>query len=104
MYDFTEGEFDVDKFAARIHYLREEQHLTKVDLATRAGYADSYLCRIEDGDKTPSIEAISAFAGALGVSTEYLMFGEADTAGVLEKLRFCQRMLKEIEDRLSHRT
>ncbi|MCC8356388.1 MAG: helix-turn-helix domain-containing protein [Oscillospiraceae bacterium] len=104
MHDFTEGEFNVEEFAARIHGLRKEKHLTQVDLATKAGYDNSYLSRIEDGDNTPSIEAISAFAAVLGVSTEYLMFGEADTAGVLEKLRFCQRMLKEIENRLSHRT
>ncbi len=104
MYDFTEGEFNVEEFAARIHGLREKKHLTQLGLAMKAGYTDSYLSRIEDGGNTPSVEAISAIAGALGVSTEYLMFGEADNAGVLEKLRFCQRMLKEIEDRLSHRT
>ncbi|MCD7768744.1 MAG: helix-turn-helix domain-containing protein [Oscillospiraceae bacterium] len=103
MQDFKNGEFNAEEFADRIHYLREEQHLTKVELATRAGYDASYITRIEKGSQTPRIEAISVLAIALGVTTEYLMFGEPDPSGVLDGLRFCIRKLTEIENRLSNR-
>jgi transcriptional regulator with XRE-family HTH domain len=53
---------------ARIHSLRGQQEWTLEDLAARSGLSKSYLSRIEEGDRQPSIAALLSLAQAFGVS------------------------------------
>lgn len=50
-----------------IKRLRQEQNLTLDKLAKRSGLSESYLWRIEGGERTPSQEARMKIAQALGV-------------------------------------
>ncbi|MBQ8296153.1 MAG: helix-turn-helix transcriptional regulator [Ruminococcus sp.] len=52
----------------RIKALREMQGLTVNRLANMAGLSQSFLREIELGNKTPTVETLSYFCEALGVS------------------------------------
>lgn len=52
----------------RIKELREMRGLTVNKLANLAGLSQSYLREIELGNKNPTVESLSYFCDALGVS------------------------------------
>ena len=56
---------------SRIKQLREERELSVNALANKAGISQSHLRDIELGNKNPTIETLSYFCDALGVSLEY---------------------------------
>ena len=47
--------------------------MSQVDLAAASGVADSYVSRLEKGDRMPSIDVIFRIAGALGIQVETLV-------------------------------
>lgn len=52
--------------------LRMENHLLLVQLALRAKVSEPWLCRIERGDKIPSVKTQRKLARALNVPVEQL--------------------------------
>lgn len=70
--DTTEGA--EEPIGQRIRRLRLERGLSLRNLAS-AGVSFTYLSRLENGNRTPSIHVIRALARELGVSTEYLEHG-----------------------------
>lgn len=70
----------------RIRRLRLAKGMSQRQLAgPGVGYA--YVCRIERGDRNPSIRALRYIAGKLGVDPEYLESGEAIPAAKQRELR-----------------
>ena len=55
-------------FGARIKELRAATGLSQEAFADRAGFARSYMSRLERGKANPSIDAVAVLAVALGVS------------------------------------
>jgi tetratricopeptide (TPR) repeat protein len=62
------------QLATRLKDLREQAHLTQTALA-RPRYSVSYVSQIEAGRRKPSQEALSFFAGRLGVTPQFLSTG-----------------------------
>lgn len=71
-FQIDESEFALD-FKMRIRDLMEEQKMSEDEFAQRVGFhkeeKDAYLY----GNKMPSIEGLIKIAGALNVSTDYLL-------------------------------
>jgi DNA-binding XRE family transcriptional regulator len=59
-----------DAFAARLRRLREQQKLTQVELAERAGIGQAMVSLLEQGDRQPSWPTICRLANALDISVE----------------------------------
>lgn len=65
-----------DSFASageRIRILRQYRHLTQEQLGELAGLNPNYVGQVERGQRTPSVKAIHALAGALGVDPGFLL-------------------------------
>ena len=64
-------------YMQRIHYLLYSRHMTKKQLAKKAGMTDGELERLL-GSEIPniSLEQAAAVAGALDVTMNYLILGE----------------------------
>lgn len=63
---------------ARIRGLREAKGLRQVDLAEKVGLKGQGLYRIEVGDvENPRLEVLASLARELGVTTDFLITGEA---------------------------
>lgn len=78
----------------RIRDTRKAQGMSQEDLAYKVGYKGrSMIARVEAGQVDLPQSKIVAFAEALGVTTEYLMDGDQDTANILEQIRDDQREL-----------
>lgn len=60
---------------ARIKHLRQELKLTREELAALAGYSSNFIQEVERGRSGLSSESIKAFAVALNVSSDSLLFG-----------------------------
>lgn len=67
-----QSENQVAQLGERIRMLRVNRGWTLEQLATRARLSKSYLSRLEDGDRQPSIAALLSVAQAFGVSLHAL--------------------------------
>lgn len=56
--------------AERITYFREKKGITVNKLANLAGISQSHLREIELGQRNPTVETLSYFCDALGISLE----------------------------------
>jgi transcriptional regulator with XRE-family HTH domain len=66
------------EFARRLVALRHDQGLTQQALADRAELHPTLIRRYETGKVQPSIDALKRLALALSVSTDQLLFDEAE--------------------------
>jgi len=66
-----------ERVAARIRLLREEQGLSRAELARLAGTSGGYVGEVEAGAKVPTVSVAGKFAHALGVAPEDLVASEA---------------------------
>ena len=62
----------------RIRSLRKKLRLTQSELAERIDRSVSYLCHIESGEKSLSLETLVLIANALHTSTDYLLGDNID--------------------------
>lgn len=67
------GETASARFGARVREARGRQGLTLDDLATAAGVSRATLSNIERGERSPSLNAATGVARALGVSLAQLL-------------------------------
>lgn len=80
----------IDIFQKRLQAARELRKLTQGQLATAAGLPSSSVSHFESGARKPSFDNLKRLAGALAVTTDYLL-GRADdpdasgTAGRLHR-------------------
>lgn len=76
------------QFARRLRVLRDAHRpaLTATALAVRAGLSMPYVSQLESGRRAPSLAALFALAGALGVEVwELLQVGTDDPFAALLK-------------------
>lgn len=59
---------ELSSLGGRLHALRAGRGWTLDELARRAGLSKSYLSRLEDGERQPSIAALLSLAQAYGLS------------------------------------
>ena len=82
----------------RLLRLRKERGLSQRQLA-EPGVTAVYICRIEKGERAPSVPVIRKLARKLGVSAEYLETGEEAPRPTLESFTF-EELFQEIRKRL----
>jgi len=63
------------KFGNRVREERERQNLTRSALAEMANTEQGYIVQIERGTRSPSLKTFTNLLSALGVSSDYLIFG-----------------------------
>lgn len=85
-------------FAQRLQSLRKEKQLSQTDLGKLVHLHFTHISRYERGLSKPAAETLMRLADVLGVTTDYLMEGAADSA-VRAKLndRDLLRQFQEIE-------
>ena len=59
----------------RVRALRQERHMTQVDLAVTLGIDRSYLSEIETGKKDPSLTILKTIADGFELSLSQLLKG-----------------------------
>lgn len=77
------------EIGSRVKRLRMERKLTREGFARLSGYTSNFIQEVERGRSGLSSESIRAFAAALGVSADMLLFGEpgGELGFVVEKLK-----------------
>ena len=66
--------FSRDSYAARIKNLRKSRGLTQEQLAEKMHVTSTYIVKIENGQRTGSIEFSVDLANCFGVSLDYLSY------------------------------
>jgi len=67
-----------DFFKERLKNVRELRGLSQTQLASQTGLPPSSVSHFEAGDRKPSFDNLKRLAGALDVTTDYLL-GRSDT-------------------------
>ena len=80
--------------ARRLQYYRGCAGLTQESLAEKIGVSDTYIRKLEAGDRTPSLEVILALANTLNTTPDHLLLSMAyyekkAESGVVELLADC---------------
>jgi transcriptional regulator with XRE-family HTH domain len=70
---------EMAELGARIRTLRVDRGWTLDELASRSGLSKSYLSRLEEGDRQPSIAAMLSIATAYGLAINDLFSGEQES-------------------------
>lgn len=60
----------------RIIGARRSRQMTQTELASRAGLTASAVSQIENDLRSPMLETAKSLAEALGVTMDYLVYGE----------------------------
>lgn len=93
----------------RVRAEREGLDLSRESFAEKAGVSQSFINEIERGRSGMSSESLAAISRALGVSTDFLIFGESGKYDKIisllrdldmSKLEHMERIIKEIVDAL----
>jgi len=83
-------------YGKAIRILRAEMGISQDELASLSGFSSSYVSRIENGDRVPTLKAVEAIAKALCIPVYLLMLlasEENDLQGLLMKI-----LIKRIEE------
>lgn len=92
---FTEEEWKA--MGTRIREAREEAGMKQIDLATLLAIGKNQMYRIENGQTPCKTEYLFEISQILGVSLDYLYFGENECSEVGEIVEMCRgKGLKEI--------
>ena len=70
-------EFDV-KLGERIRKIREQKDIRVWYIAEKTGLSDTFIYQVERGEKGISAENLGKLSEALGVSVDYLIFGNVN--------------------------
>jgi transcriptional regulator with XRE-family HTH domain len=84
---------DSETIGERIRRLRSEAGLSQRAIAG-PGVSAAYICRIEKGERTPSVKALRVMAKNLGVTAEYLETGTAHPGVDARDLRLSEAELE----------
>lgn len=79
----------------RVRDIREYQGLSREKVAERADISTQFLSDIEMGRKSMTTSTLRNIAVTLGVSADYLVFGERDTAAAEPLLQLLNSLSKE---------
>ncbi len=68
----------MSRIGEKLRVLRERQELTSRELGSVLGVSNSYIIRIENGKKRPSIDLVAKIARFFNVSTDQLILDELE--------------------------
>jgi transcriptional regulator with XRE-family HTH domain len=68
----------MSKIGKKLRILRQQQGLTTRELGAKLGVSNSYIVRIENGKKRPSIDLVAKMARFFNVSTDQLIMDELE--------------------------
>ena len=68
----------MNRVGEKLRNLRERQGLTSRELGTVLGVSNSYIIRIENGKKRPSIDLVVKIARFFNVSTDQLIMDDQE--------------------------
>lgn len=66
----------MSRIGEKLRALRERQGLTSRELGSILGVSNSYIIRIENGQKRPSIDLVAKIARYFNVTTDQLILDE----------------------------
>jgi transcriptional regulator with XRE-family HTH domain len=92
-----------DIFQERLKHARELRELSQTQLATEAGLPASSVSHFESGARKPSFDNLKRLAGALSVTTDYLL-GRSDVpdaSGAVGRLHRDQHKLSSEDLKLT---
>lgn len=80
--------------AQRIKLYRQLAKMTQEDLAEAAEVSETYIRKMEAGDRTPSLEMVMTLAEALNTTPDHLLLPAAQLSnstsdGILDLLKDC---------------
>lgn len=87
----------------RIAALRRQLRMSQAELARRLNISPSAVGMYEQGRREPSAELLVALAGVFGVTTDYLLTGQAGTIPDFRLSQMLQTCLDETDQRFKNR-
>lgn len=78
-------------FSKNLKYYRLRNHLSKKDLADKAGVTAMAITNYEKGERKPNMDILKALSKALNVRISQELFSFCSTTGICE--RICRRVL-----------
>ena len=88
----------LDVFPGRLKDVRESRGLTAQGLAEKTGLPPSSISHFEAGSRKPSFDNLRRLAGALDVTTDYLL-GRVENADRVEGYQRLHRHFHKLSDR-----
>lgn len=93
--------FDTTACGKRVRQLRRQHNLTQLGLCEKLNISETYLRKIESGERSASIDLYIEFAAFFRVSLDYLILGTEQSPGAFKpKLRTVIELLLEIEQNI----
>lgn len=95
----TEIEKSLDKdIGARIRYRREMMNMSTNDLASQMNYSIEHIRKMEEGVRTPGIQAVIQLSEILNTSTDYILRGVEfpGVSGVCEIIQYALTDLQRL--------
>ena len=86
------------KIGSVLKLVRTSKGLTQKDMAEKLGVSQNYLSLIESNKKMPSVDTMEAFAKALNISKDALLFASSDAPEELSEkdMKEFQRLQQNI--------
>ena len=92
--------YDPIDMGRRIALVRKASGFSQFDLAEALYISNSYISKIENGIREPSLSFMTAFAELTGASLEYLIVGKKEGKDVKMLLKKAITMLSKLEKEL----
>lgn len=90
--------FDTTACGKRVRQLRRRHNLTQLALCEKLSISETYLRKIESGERGASIDLYIEIAEFFQVSLDYLILGTAQSPGAFKtKIRTVIDLLLEID-------
>ena len=93
-------EYDPVDMGRRIASARKKCGFTQFDLAETLYVSDSYISKIENGIREPSLTFLTALSKLTGTSLEYLIVGKREASDVKALLKDVIATLSDLEKQL----
>lgn len=90
--------FDTTACGKRVRQLRRQQNLTQLGLCEKLNISETYLRKIESGERSASIDLYIEISEFFHVSLDYLILGTEQSPGTFKaKIRTVIELLQEID-------
>ena len=90
--------FDTTACGKRVRQLRRQHNLTQLELSEKLNISETYLRKIESGERSASIDLCIEIAAFFRVSLDYLILGAEQLPGAFKsKIRTVIELLMEID-------
>ena len=90
--------FDTTACGKRVRQLRRRHNLTQLELCEKLNISETYLRKIESGERSASIDLYIEIAEFFHISLDYLILGTEQSPGAFKsKIRTVIDLLMEID-------